>query len=285
MAAVAMFLSLFWAISASAYNEETKKGWWWYETIPDAPATQKESLPSTVPDEKKKKFPRDVTVKDVPVEELWNMHPDDFQELFTAIHKKAVQYPDDPQAMNDYYKMTDTARRKALAFANSSMAFLMKNPEYDMNASAPLASPGRGAATRMQTVETQQIIWQNRDTHALVYFWQPGCQFCDAQDKILKYFIDKYEWTVKKVNIKENPAAAETFAVTTTPTILLIAKGNQDYLTVGVGVVAASEIETKVYRGMRMLAGEDPTNYSTYEYQKEAGQDVKAPLKKKYRKR
>lgn len=260
------------------YGDETKKGWWWYEKMiePDKDEEKPPGLTNEI--QGPKKYPRDFTLDNVTTEDLWTMHPDDFQSLYDTIHKKSVQYPDDEKAMKEYFVMTDMARRKALAFANSNQAFLMKNPDYNMAGTIPLAAPGKAAANKMQSDEKSQVIRQGQDDHALIFFWKPGCQFCEAQASILKIFTDKYEWNIKKVNITENPAAGNMFGVQTVPMVILVKKGNEEHVTVSVGVATAYEIEEKVYRGMKMLGGEDASSYSTYEYEKQNGQEVKAPL-------
>lgn len=264
------------------YGGETKKGWWWYEPIPDPNQKEAEKPLETKQDPTgPKKYPRDFSLDNVTANELWEMHPDDFQALYDTIQKKAVQYPDDEKTMKEYFIMTDMARRKALGFANASQAFLMRNPEYDMSGTIPLVAPGKMAVTKMQDEEKNRVIRDGQNDHALIYLWRPGCQFCDAQAGILKIFTDKYEWLVTKVNIVENPAAAEAFGVQSVPMILLVKKGNKDYVTVSVGVASAQQIEEKVYRGMRVLGGQDPSSFSTYEYERAGGQDVKAPLMKK----
>ena len=61
-----------------------------------------------------------------------------------------------------------------------------------------------------------------------------------------------------------------------TPTLILIQKGNQDYLPVSAGVISADEIEDKAYRAVRLLKGDiSPEEYSLYEFQKGGGFDVK----------
>ncbi len=279
LAVLCAYMAPFCQAESPYYQMETKKGWWWYEKTPEPEEKEEKPGKFTKDLPGAKKYPRDVTLDKITVDDLWKMHPDDFQELYDMVQKKAVQYPDDEKTMREYYVMTDMYRRKALAFANATQAFLMKNPEYNMNSTIPLASPGKVAVTRMQASEKTQVIKNGQEDHALIYFSRPGCQFCSAQEPILKRFLDVHGWTSKRVDVSENPAAAEVFGVETVPMIILVKKGNSEHVTVAVGVATAHEIEEKVYRGMKILDGADPSSFSTYEYQKQGGQDVKAPLK------
>ena len=72
------------------------------------------------------------------------------------------------------------------------------------------------------------------------------------------------------------PGLAAKFSVEITPTLILIQKGNQDYLPVSAGVISADEIEDKAYRAVRLLKGDiSPEEYSLYEFQKGGSFDVK----------
>ena len=73
---------------------------------------------------------------------------------------------------------------------------------------------------------------------------------------------------------------AETFNVNTTPTILIVSRESGEYLIVSSGVVALPELEERIYRGVRLLAGETTVDsYSTYEFQKGGVRDPKSIFK------
>ncbi|MHB8811445.1 MAG: conjugal transfer protein TraF, partial [Desulfobulbaceae bacterium] len=57
------------------------------------------------------------TLRAFTTEELWDMHPDDFQKLLMDLQKEAVRRPTE-QNVFDYLVMQDMARRKAAAYAN-----------------------------------------------------------------------------------------------------------------------------------------------------------------------
>jgi conjugal transfer pilus assembly protein TraF len=126
------------------------------------------------------------------------------------------------------------------------------------------------------TEERQRTLRDNRDDFALIYFQRPDCSYCDEQAHILDWFTGESGWTVKRVNTRENPGLAAKFNVEITPTLILIQKGNQEYLPVSAGVISADEIEDKAYRAVRLLKGEiSPEEYSLYEFQKGGAFDVK----------
>jgi len=143
------------------------------------------------------------------------------------LQKKAVQTPTEQNIM-EYLTMQDIARRKALAYTNATMYVTQKYSDlFNTSQVYPTAGPGITARVRMQQQEVSQTISQAAANHALLFFTSPGCSFCDQQTRILSYFVDKYGWQVKPVDISRSPEAMARFNITITPTLLLIKKGEK----------------------------------------------------------
>ncbi len=162
----------------SDYYKDAKKGWYWYEKQPVKPERKDEDKKQTA----KRKLP---SLKDYTMEDLWNMHPDDFQPLLKEFHKKAVQAPTEDN-VRDYYTVQDVARRKSLAYTNVTGMVMQKYPELSVGTDYPTAIPGRNALVRQQTTEIHQRILRARDDYGLIYFYSPDCQYCLEQDGILQ---------------------------------------------------------------------------------------------------
>jgi hypothetical protein len=93
--------------------------------------------------------------------------------------------------------------------------------------------------------------------------------------------MEKYGWQIKTVNIRTNVNAAARFNITTTPTLLLIKQGKQDYMTVATGVIALTELERKLYRAIRYLQGHTQgDNFLMYDFQKGSAFDPTSILNK-----
>ena len=262
---------LSWCQSSESYYTESKRGWWWYEVLPEKTEEKKDEEPKAV----KRKLP---SLSDYTKEELWNMHPDDFQALLMEFQKKAVMSPT-VSNVREYYVIQDIARRKSLTFANVSSFVMQKYPELSLKADYPITQPGRVAKVSQQNADVEQKIKSSRDDFALLYFYSPECPYCKAQNGILEYFVNKYQWQIKKIDINRDPNAAARFDVQTVPYILLIYKYSKDYMPVSVGVVSLGEMEGRLYRGIRLLSGEvTPEEYSLYEFQKGGGFDTQKHL-------
>ena len=249
--------------------EWTKQGWWWYE-----PEKQEEKK------EEKKDPRREPSLSDHSPEELWKMHPDDFQALLMAFQKKAVMAPT-IENVKEYYTVQDIARRKALAYANVAAMVVQKYPEFSLEKDYPNALPGKAARTREQMEEVRQKIDQSKKDFALVYFYSPTCHFCAEQNEILTFFTDKYRgWQIRKVDITRNPDLAERFRVRAVPFIMLIHKDSQEFMPVSIGVVSLADMEERLFRGIRVLGNEiTPEEFSMFDFQRGGGFDPTFPVK------
>ncbi len=255
------------------FYADTRHGWFWYE---DPSPIQEEKT-----ENKEKKSTREVSLENYTVQKLWNMYPDDFQELLNKIQKKAVQNPTE-QNILEYLSMQDIARRKALAYTNATMYVTQKHAAvFNANQVYPTTAPGVTARVTMQSREIANTINQAGFNHALIFFKSPRCGFCKKQEQILAYFEDKYRWPIKTIDISRNMNAAARFNITVTPTLLLVKKGQEDYMTVSTGVIALTELERKIYRAIRFMSGKTKSdNFLMYDFQKGSPLEAKSILQK-----
>ena len=257
------------------YYDQAKDGWFWYEDPPPEQEPidpiEKETVPPRV-------LP---SLDNYEVEDLWNMYPDDFQELLNVLQKKAVQAPTEQNIM-EYLTMQDIARRKALAYTSATMYVTQKRGDlFSINQVYPTAGPGISARVQMQNNEISKTINDAGYNHALIFFVSPGCGFCEKQVGILAYFKDKYGWPIKTIDITRNTNAASRFNVTVTPTLLLAKKGQDNYMTVSTGVITMSELERKLYRAIRYLKGNTgQKDFLMYDFQKDSPLDPESILNK-----
>jgi conjugal transfer pilus assembly protein TraF len=194
-----------------SFYQDSKRGFYWGED--PAKKEDKERIP-----ESQKTVPKRTSLKEFTEEELWRMDPDTFNELRDAVTKRAIGDTSNEEYIGEYIRIVDISRKRAVAFANTTQAYLMKHPQYNIAAALPLAEPGRIAASRERTREIAGKIASSQDDFALVYFHQPGCGACEEQGRILEYFVERYGWKIKPVDIAASPAAAQTFGIRTTPT-------------------------------------------------------------------
>jgi len=242
------------------FYQDTKRGWFWYEDPPVEP--EPEELEQEMP---ARPIP---SLHAFSMEELWDMHPDDFHGLLMDLQKEAVRRPTEQNVLN-YITIQDIARRKALAYANVAAYVTQKHGEFDLSQAYPVAMPGVRARVQQQRQEITSVVAAARHDHALLFFTDPTCTFCVEQQKILGYFTARYGWDVKTIDITARPDLAVQFGVQRTPTLLLIKRNHSGQLTVASGVISLEELEQTLYRSIRLLRGEiGPEEFSVYEFQR-----------------
>lgn len=248
---------------SATWWDDQKRGWFWYED----PPPEEEKEPS------EEEPPVRQTFKDFSYEDVWKMHPEDFQQLYNNTLNAAVQ---DPSVDNVYgwYQMQDIARRKSLQFANVAQYVVQTNPQLNYQKDSPVAAPGRKALYQQQFQDTENVIRQGMSDHGLLFFFSTSCPYCLKQAGVLEGFTRKYQWDIRPVNISEEPNLAARFGVETVPTVLLVKRDVPQPYPVAVGVIARNEMERNISRGMRLLDGTlNPTEYSLYEFQRGTAAD------------
>jgi len=263
------FSLLFLCTTALATNvsfyKGYKEGWWWYK---------KQNTEKKKKEKPKRPKHAPPSLRNYTLQELWNMHPDDFQKLLNAFMKKAVQKPTERNIM-EYLIIQDIARRKALAFAAVESFVLQKHPELSTAALYPVAAPGRASYNRIITQEIQQTIENAKNDFGLIMFVRQGCGYCMAQASILKYFVNKYRWPVRTLDVQTYPYLAARYNVTITPTIIVVYRKTGKAMPVSAGVVSLTTLEERLYRAIRYLKGEiTPEEWFTHNFEKGTANDI-----------
>lgn len=262
MRTTSLFLAGFFCLVTqvlAAYQEPPKRGYWWYETPPKEEEQKKEEA---------------APLPDYTPQQMMEMDPDMLKEYADKALKEAIRVPTE-ENVRRHYLVQDVIRRKARAFTNVSELVWQKYPELTTAKDNPLTTPGRNAMTRAQIEERRQKLAQAREEFALLYFRSNSCAFCQAQDQILPHVTSRLGWQVKPIDIETQPQLAARLGVETTPTLILIRKGSRDFFPVTTGVSSVMEIESHLFRAIRLMRGEiTPENFNLYDFQKGGGYDV-----------
>ena len=247
------------AASAFAGNTPPDRGYWWYETPP----------------KQEMKKSKDLTkMPSYTIEQMMIMDPDKLREYAEQVTKEAIRVPTE-ENVKQHYLVQDVIRRKARAFTNVSEMVWQKYPELTTAKDNPLTTPGRNAMTKAQIEERRRKLAQSQKDYALLYFRSQNCQFCQAQDQILPHVVSRLGWHVKPIDIDDNPGLANQLGVETVPALILISKKSKDFFPVTTGVASVTEIESHLFRAIRLLRGETtPDNFNLYDFQRGGGYDV-----------
>ena len=261
------------AATNPTFYQTSRQGWFWYHDPPQ----QNEQPPE--PERTKPESKRTVSLEAMTIDDLWTMHPDDFQALLGDAQKQAVQFPSEQKVL-EYLTLQDVARRKALAYTHTVSYVTQKYPRlFGMNQVYPTVGPGITARVQMQRGEIETTLQEARKDHALLFFTDPRCGYCDKQRQILAYFLEKFGWQVKAIDTRQEPTLAAKFNIASTPTLILIKKDDPQWMPVATGIIALSELERKLFRTIRSLkgatAGED---FLLYDFEEKSALDPKAIL-------
>lgn len=259
--------------ATNSFYQESKHGWFWYKDpvpVEEEPVPEPKSAASA---------PRDVSLAHYSTETLWNMHPDDFQQLLNGLQKKAVQYPTE-QNILEYLSIQDIAERKALAYANATQYVTQKRADlFNINQVYPTSSPGAVARVQMQQEELRERSARPKMIHALAVLCRSRLRLLREQAQILAYFVDKYGWQVKPVDMEREPNIALRFNITTTPTLLLIRQDREASMRIATGVATLPEIERNLYQAIRSMRETSMESFTTYDFQKGSALDPTSILK------
>ncbi|MDW7711194.1 MAG: conjugal transfer protein TraF [Deferrisomatales bacterium] len=250
-----------------SYYGSRQQGWFWYQD----PAEPRDPTEDPRPDASVSP-----SLDTYAPEELWTLHPDEFRALLDAVFKGALQQPTEENVLA-YKRLETIARLRAARFASVASLVSLKHPEVSTLRDAPSVNPGMRARRQVEGAEIDGTLSGAQEDFALLYFTSPGCPFCVEQDGILRYFTAKHGWEIKRIDVAREPQAAEVFRVSTTPTVVLIQRGSDAALPVGVGVVGLSTLERNVFRGVRLLTGTvTEEDLWLFDYQRGGGFDPAA---------
>lgn len=265
----------------SFYKDSDMPGYWWGK---DPVEVKKEEQQKTEKSEqqkpgKEKKEPRYPKMSDFSTQDLYDMYPDQFVELMDDFKKQAVQRPNE-ENVSAYLKMQDISVRKAVTFDNVARLAMQKNPELSLENDFQTSGPGKEAARVVQNKEYDDMIVSARNNFGLIYFYQDGCPYCEAEEKVLQ-FLKNRGWLIKPVNIKHDQTAAAKFNITVTPSLLLVKKGDERHIPISHGVITYVELRERIYNGVRFLNGEvTPEQFGMRESERGGGFDTTAPLRR-----
>lgn len=248
---------------ADINNYNPYVGWFWYQNPP-----KKEKI------KQRKQVQKGFTIKTYTYKQLWNMYPDQFHKILEYALKQAVQNPT-PENVRQYLILQDIARRKAYAFSNVVGYVTQTDPSLNLYKDYPENSPGIRMRVGLMEYDVDKTIKENRRDYALLFFYKPGCPYCEIEQEILAYLQDEDGWQIMPIDITKNYIVAARFNIRFVPEVILIHKGSPQWIPVATGVTALNIVKRNIYRGIMYFQGKlSPQNWSVYQFQKNGGFNV-----------
>lgn len=220
-----------------------KAGYWWYQA-PPKPGPETTTEP-------------DALVKPAipPMAELATWTP-------PRIHKLIEQQRDyaatvlTVDAVADFWRLEDFARRKARAFAGITQIAMLQHPELNSKSANPMVGDARDQLAASKDIVRRQYLRAHAQEFALVMFSRSTCGYCRVEWPIVQRFQDEMGWQVTLMDLDRRPDLGARFGVEVTPTTMIIQRNSQQRMVIATGVEAYPNLAQMAYQAVKLLTGD-----------------------------
>ena len=219
-----------------------KQGYWWYAPAPKAS------------DDKAKP---DVLNKPVipPMTELARWTPPKIRKLIEEQRDYAATVLS-VEAVSDFWRLQDFARRKARAFAGVTQIAMLQHPELNAKSANPMVSDARDQMLAQKDGVRRAYLRARSQEFALVMFSRASCGYCRVQWPVVQRFQDEMGWQVTLQDLDRRPEIAQRYGVEVTPTTMVIRRGSAQRMVIATGVEAYPNLIQTAYQAVRLLSGD-----------------------------
>ncbi|MDF0491107.1 conjugal transfer protein TraF [Sphingobium sp. H39-3-25] len=223
-------------------RERPKQGYWWYEAPKPAPPAKEDP---------------DALVKPVipPMAELATWTPPKIRKLIEQQRDYAATVLT-VDAVADFWRLQDFARRKARAFAGVTQLAMLTHPELNSKSANPMVTDARSELTAEKDAIRRAYLRSHANEFALVMFSRASCGYCRVQWPIVQRFQEEMGWQVTLMDVDRRPDVTQRFGVEITPTTMLIRRGSQQRMIIASGVEAYPNLAQMAYQAVRLLLGD-----------------------------
>lgn len=228
------------ASPANAQTDTVKRGFWWYE-LPQPPANPEDDAP------KPPLIP--------PMAELARWSPPRIAKLITEQRDYAATVLT-VDAVADFWRLQDFARRKARAFAGVTQLALLTHPELSARSAYPVVGDARDAQGAEKDAARRAYLRSKANEFAVVMFSRASCGYCRVQWPLIQRFQDEMGWQVSIQDLDRRPDLKARFGVEVTPTTMIIRRGTSQRLVIANGVEAYPNLIQTAYQAVKLLSGD-----------------------------
>jgi conjugal transfer pilus assembly protein TraF len=220
---------------------EPKQGYWWYQAPPpkdddaDPEALAKPRIP--------------------PMAELARLTPPKIRKLIEAQRDYAATVLT-IDAVADFWRLQDFARRKARAFAGVTQVAMLHHPELSAKSANPMVGDARATMGAEKEQVRRHYLRGQAGQFALVMFSRSSCGYCRVQWPIIERFREETGWQVTLMDIDQRPELATRFGVEITPTTMVIRRGSAQRMVIASGVESYPNLSQTAYQAVRLLLGD-----------------------------
>lgn len=226
---------------AAAEPDALKQGYWWYAPRPD-PAVEEADAAPKVP-----LIP--------PMAELARWSPPRIARLITEQRDYAATVLT-VEAVADFWRLQDFARRKARAFAGVTQLAMLTHPELSARSAYPVVGDARDALGAEKDAVRRSYLRAHGNAFALVMFSRGSCGYCRVQWPLIQRFQEETGWQVSQMDIDRRPDLKSRFGVEVTPTTMVIRRNSPQRMVIANGVEAYPNLIQTAYQAVKLLSGD-----------------------------
>ena len=228
--------------TASPSVPAMKQGYWWYAPPPEK--TNDTAEPDTL---SKPVIP--------PMAELARWTPPKIRKLIEDQRDYAATVLS-VDAVSDFWRLQDFARRKARAFAGVTQIAMLQHPELNAKSANPMVSDARDQMLAQKDGVRRAYLRARSQEFALVMFSRASCGYCRVQWPMVQRFQDEMGWQVTLQDLDRRPEIAQRYGVEVTPTTMVIRRGSAQRMVIATGVEAYPNLIQTAYQAVRLLSGD-----------------------------
>lgn len=160
------------------------------------------------------------------------------------------------EAVSDFWKLEDFARRKARAFAGVTQMAMLAHPELNSKSANPMVGDARAELSAQKDATRRGYLRSKSNEFALVMLTRTSCGYCRVQWPILQRFQEEMGWQVTLLDLDKRPDVGQRFGVRVTPTTMVIRRGSAQRMVIANGVEDYPNLAQMAYQAVRLLSGE-----------------------------
>jgi conjugal transfer pilus assembly protein TraF len=160
------------------------------------------------------------------------------------------------EAVADFWRLQDFARRKARAFAGVTQIAMLQHPELNSRSANPMVGDARADLTAQKDAQRRAYLRAHANQFALVMFSRKSCGYCRIQWPILQRFREETGWQITLLDLDKRTDLKERFGIEVTPTTMLIRRESAQRMPIASGVEAYPTLIQTAFQAVRLLLGD-----------------------------
>ena len=225
------------------FFKDRERGWFWRNLCVEEKKEKGEKK------EEKRKL-----IVHIPWNRLDRMKPSEIRKLWEEAREIAVANPT-YKNVKELYSLHVWMLKKSEKFQKVASLVAITDPEVASFAGTIAdTTPARMAYMSEKWKKMYRKVLSYKDRAGLLVAVKKGCSYCKAfKNMASTYFIPQTGWSIKYIDIEENPGFAVNLQVYAVPDIFLAVMGEKPFvLRIATGFVSYETLVERIYTGLEI---------------------------------